>query len=251
MKKILVSLLIITVLIVPTSVFAQEMDMTPEEPVDSSIEEDIGGNIVAEVNGEEITDQELAQQANVNQLLQEIAQIDQQLAQVLVDSESGNEVLDEFQKLKLDALIDNVLLSQQAEELGIELTDEEVDEIYQAQKESIKQQNDLSEEDFLAVLENQGFESEEEYKQAFADNPSLKVNKLIEQEVLGDFEISEEELLEEYEANEEQFTQGGETIPFEQIKPQLEQMMMQQRQNDVINDYIEGLRDDAEIEIMI
>ncbi|MCC3145242.1 SurA N-terminal domain-containing protein [Halanaerobium sp. Z-7514] len=251
MKKILISLLVITVLIVPTSVFAQEMDMTPEEPVDPNIEEEIGGNIVAEVNGEEITGEQLAQQANVNQLLQEVAQIDQQLAQVLVDTESGNAVLDEFQELKLDALIDNVLLSQQAEELAIELTDEEVDEIYQSQKESIKEQNNLSEEEFLAVLENQGFESEEEYKQAFADNPSLKVNKLIEQEVLGNIEITEEELRQEYEENEEQFAQGGETIPFEQIKPQLEQMMMQQRQNEVINDYIEGLRDDANIEIMI
>lgn len=251
MKKILISLLVITVLIVPTSVFAQEMDMTPEEPIDPNIEEEMGDNIVAEVNGEEITGQQLAQQADVNNLLQEVSQIDQQLAQVLVNTESGNEVLDEFQRLKLDSLINNVLLSQQAEELGIELTEQEVDEIYQGQKESIKQQNDLSEEEFLAVLENQGFESEEEYKQAFADNPSLKVNKLIEQEVLANLEISEEELLQQYEENEEHFTQGGETIPFEQIRPQLEQMMMQQRQNEVINDYIEDLRDDANIEIMI
>ncbi|MFN2340759.1 MAG: SurA N-terminal domain-containing protein [Halanaerobium sp.] len=249
MKKILISLLLITVLMVPTAVMAQQdMELDGEQPADTSLSQ--GENeVVATVNGDEITSQQLAQQANVDQILQQVSQVDQQLAQLLSSSEAGNTVLEELQKAKLDGLIDNVLLEQAAEESDITLTQAEKDEIYEQQKEQILEQNQMDEEQFLSVLEQQGYEDEAAYKEEFSNNPQIKINKLIEEEVLENIEVSEEEMQEAYEENKDAFAQSGqEDTSFDDLKPQLEQMLKQQKQSQAINQYLEDLREDAEIE---
>ena len=232
---------------IPTAVMAQDMETDGEQqPAEQSLNQE--NEVVATVNGEEITSQQLAQQANVNQILQQVSQIDQQLAQLLASSEAGNTVLDQLQKAKLDGLIDNVLLEQAAEESDITLTQEEKDEIYEQQKSSILKQNQMSEEQFLSVLEQQGYENEEAYKEEFSNNPQIKINKLIEQEVLANIDISEEELKEAYEQNKDALEQSGQDASYEEIKPQLEQMLKQQQQSQAIQQYLEQLREDAEIE---
>lgn len=232
---------------VPTAVMAQDMEMDGEQPADSALNQE-ENKVVATVNGEEITSQQLAQQANVNQILQQVSQMDQQLAQILASSEAGNTVLEELQKAKLDGLIDNVLLEQAAEESDITLSQEEKDEIYEQQKSSILEQNQMDEEQFLSALEQQGFENEEEYKEEFSNNPQIKINKLIEQEVVSNIEISEEDLKEAYEQNKDAIEQSGQDASYEEIKPQLEQMLKQQQQSQAIQEYLEELREDAEIE---
>lgn len=245
MKKILVSLLLITVLMVPTAALAQNTESNSEKNAAQSLNQ--GNQVVATVNGEEISSQQLAQQANVNQILQQVSQIDQQLAQLLASSEAGNTVLQELQKAKLDNLIDNVLLEQAAEESDITLTQEEKNKIYEEQKAAILQQNQMDEEQFLSILEQRGYENEEAYKEEFSNNPQIKINKLIEEEVLADIEVSEEELKSAYEENKEAFEQSGQEASFEKLKPQLEQMLKQQQQSQAINQYLDKLREDAEI----
>lgn len=247
MKKILISLLLITVLMVPTAVMAQDMN---GEPADSSLSQNPNANqVVATVNGEEISSQQLSQQANVNQILQQVSQVDQQLAQLLASSEAGKTILEELQKAKLDSLIDNILLEQAAEESDITLTQSEKDKIYKQQKDAILKQNKMDEEQFLSVLEKQGYENEEAYKKEFSNNPQIKINKLIEEKVLANIEISEEELKQAYDKNKEAIAQSGqENTSFEDLKSQLEQMLKQQKQSQAINKYLEKLREDAEIE---
>ncbi|MFN2340760.1 MAG: SurA N-terminal domain-containing protein [Halanaerobium sp.] len=249
MKKVLVSILLITVLMVPATVMAQEMEIEGEEPADPSLEENVNSNqVVAEVNDEEITQEDLNQQANINQLLQQLNQVDQQLVQIMTNSEAGNNVLEEYQKKQLDSIIDNVLLEQQAEKEGIELGQQEKEEIYEEQKAAILEQNQMDEEQFQAALEQQGFENEEAYKNEFLNNPQIKVNKLIEEEVTNGIEVSEDELEEAYEENKDAFAQGEEDVSFEDLKPQLEQMLTQQKRNELVNEYLSELREDAEIE---
>jgi hypothetical protein len=247
MKKVLISILLITVLMVPTAVLAQEMN---GEPADPALGENLNANqVVATVNGEDVTSQQLAQQVNVNQILQQVGQVDQQLAQLLASSEAGKTILNELRKAKLDSLIDNVLLEQAAEESDITLTQAEKDEIYQQQKSAIMQQNQMNEEQFLSILQQQGYENEAAYKEEFSNNPQIKINKLIEEKVLADIEISEEELQQAYDENKDAFAQSGqENTSFEDLKPQLEQMLKQQKQGQAINQYLDQLREDAEIE---
>jgi DNA-binding transcriptional regulator GbsR (MarR family) len=106
----------------------------------------------------------------------------------------------------------------------------------------------MDEEQFLSILEQRGYENEEAYKEEFSNNPQIKINKLIEEEVLADIEVSEEELKSAYEENKEAFEQSGQDASFEKLKPQLEQMLKQQQQSQAINQYLDKLREDAEIE---
>ncbi len=250
MKKKLVILFLVTALIVPTTIFAQEMEIDPDQPADPSLEENVQQQteVVAEVNGEEITQQQLAQQANVNQLLQQVSQIDQTFVQLLVNSDEGNRLLETYQEQQLDSLINNVLLEQQVEEENITLSESEAEEFYQNQKQSILQNNNMSEEEFKSALENQGYASESEYKNEIIGNPQFKINKLIEEEVVSNIQVSEEELKEAYEENKENFQQQDENASFEDLKPRVEQMLVQQKQSQQINEYLEELRDKADIE---
>ncbi|ADO78118.1 SurA N-terminal domain-containing protein [Halanaerobium praevalens] len=241
MKKFLVSFLLLTVLMVPMNVFAQDVDSdSKQEP-----------KVVAVVNGEEITAQELAQNAKLNQILRQLSQVDQQLVKLLTNSEAGNKVLADLRKAKLDSLIDNTLLKQAVKDSDINLSQEEIDEIYNKQKSSILKQNKMDEKQFLSVLKKQGFENEAAYKNEFANNPQIKINKLIEKEVVDNIEVSEKEIKEAYEQNKDAFAQTGQDVSYEQIKPRLEQMLKQQKQNQAIKEYLEKLRDNAEVEIKI
>ncbi|MGM0499453.1 MAG: SurA N-terminal domain-containing protein [Bacillota bacterium] len=248
MKKILLSLILITVLMVPTTVMAQDMEINGEQPADSSLAENMNSNsTVAEVNGEKITQEELNQQANVNQLLQQLSQVDQQLVKILTESKAGNNVLEEYQKEQLDSIIDNVLLKQQAAEEGISLSSQEKEEIYKNQKQAILDQNKMDEEQFVSALEQQGYENEKEYKNEFLNNPQLKINKLIDEEIAADIEVSESEIKEAYEENKEVFAKGKDNVSFEELKPELEQMLKQQKKGEQVEEYLSNLREDAEI----
>jgi hypothetical protein len=230
----------------PQGVMAQEMN---GEPADPNLGQNLNANqVVATVNGEEISSQQLSQQANVNQILQQVSQVDQQLAQLLASSEAGKTVLNELQKAKLDSLIDNVLLEQAAEESDISLSQAEKDEIYQQQKNAIIKQQQMNEEQFLSILEQQGYENEAAYKEEFSNNPQIKINKLIEEEVVANIEVSEDELQQAYDENKDALAQSGQDASFEKIKPQLEQMLKQQKQGQAINQYLSELKEDAEIE---
>ena len=246
MKKILISLLLITVLMVPTAVMAQDMEMNGDQADVSSSNQ--ANEVVATVNGEEISSQQLAQQVNINQILQQISRVDQNLAQILASSEAGSQVLEELRKSKLDSLIDNVLLKQAAEESDITLTQSEIDKIYQQQKKSILKQNKMDEKQFLSALEKQGYEDEAAYKEEFSNNPQIKINKLIEEKVVSNIEISEKELKQAYDQNKDALAQSGQDVSFEKLKPKLKQMLKQQKQNKAIQDYLKQLREDAEIE---
>lgn len=231
---------------VPTTVMAQDMEIDGEQPADQTLNPN--NQVVATVNDENITSQQLAQQANINQVLQQVSQVDQQLAQLLASSEAGNKVLKELRNEKLDSIIDNVLLKQAAEEADITLSQKEKDEIYQQQKNAILKQQQMTEEQFLSILKKQGYENEAAYKKEFSNNPQIKINKLIEEEVIANIEISEKEMKKAYEENKEALAQSDKDTSFEKIKPQLEQMLKQQKQGQAINQYLAELRENAEIE---
>mgnify|MGYP006287961195 FL=1 len=253
MKKNLIVLLLLTALLIPTSIFAQDMEIDPNQPADPSLEKnnEQQGKVVAEVNDEEIYQEELSQKANINQLLQQINQIDQGFTQLLVNSEEGNNLLQSYERQQLDSLINQTLLVQEVEEQNISLSSSEADKFYQQQKEAVLNNNNLSEEEFQKALNNQGFESEEEYKEELMSNPRFKINKLIEEEIAADVDVSDEELRNEYENTKERFQNQGEQLSFEEVKPQLEKMMVQQKQSQQVNQYIEDLREEADIEINI
>lgn len=127
-----------------------------------------------------------------------------------------------FLKLQLDNLINNILLQQKAENLGITLSQKEKEQLYQQQKKRILKNNNLNQEKYLSILKNQGYKNEKEYKQQFLKNPQLKVNKLIEEKVVSNVNVTSSEIKQFYEKNKEQFTKDDKTQALEKVKPQIE-----------------------------
>jgi len=164
--------------------------------------------VVATVNEEEITRTELQKAAGTQQLIMQIAQTNQQFAQLLYSSEAGQELLEEFNKTKLEEVINNTLLQQAAADSDVELTEKEKNEMFNKQVAQIKQQNNLTDEQFESALSEQGIESMEQYKKMFLENENLKIQKFIQEKVLSNVEVSEEEAKEFYNNNSQRYKQG-------------------------------------------
>src|SRR5699024_1553846 len=157
------------------------------------------------------------------------------------------------EELKLnvvEGMIGNELLTQKAEEKGYEAEDEDVDEIL----DNLVEQNGLeTTEDLFSALEEQGLDEEEVRSQL---SMQVKIDKLIAEET-GDFKPSEEELMAAYEQMKEQQAQmaEGEDVDeeefpsFDEMKDDLTSQLVSQKENEVAEELIEELRDDADITI--
>ncbi len=214
--------------------------------------EEIEGQIIAIVNGENLYMQDLEKRTNIQLITQQLSQIDQKFAQFLNYSEAGQEFLMEYNRYVLDDLIGEILLLQEADRKGIEVTEEDEDYYFEQHINEIKEKNGLSEEEILEVLQQQQIESLEQYQEVFVSNSNLLVQKLMEEEGIYNIKISDEMASEVYEQNKEQFVdQSGSIPPFEDIKEQLKAQIMQQEEQNAVNKLTEELRENAEIEKLL
>ena len=193
-------------------------------------------DVVAEVNGEEVTKDEFV-------LIYE-AQLEQALAAV----EQGGEQPDEaaLKEQTANNLVDAELLSQEADSRGIEVSDEDVD----AELTSLAEANQLgTAEDFIAALEKEGATEAQVREQI---ELQVMVEQLVADEV-GGVEPSEEELRAIYDAAKEQQAQSGEQAqplpPFAEVRDQIAEQAQTDQVGTVAQELVTELRKDADITI--
>jgi len=223
MKKKLLTVFTLALLIPVLSIGVMAQEVNVEDPNEGETE------VVATVNGEKISRQELEQAAGTQQLIMQIYQNNQQFAQLLASTEAGQNLLEEFNKTKLEEVINNTLLKQAAKDSGVELTEKEKNEMFNRQVEQLKSQNNWSDEQFKQVLSQQGIGSIEDYKEMFLENENLAVQKYIEEEILADLEVSDEEAKNYYDNNTSQFEQK------EQIKASHIMVESKEKANELYN----------------
>src|SRR6056297_2444646 len=195
-------LIIVAVLLIFISmpVLAQDMEDINETVTEETPE------IAAYVNENEISMQELGQFSGLRNILMDLLQSNQEFATVILQTEAGQNVVEEFQKLKLEQLITNELLVQEAKNRGLEVSEQEMNNIFNQQISALKQQNNLNDEQLEQAIQQQGFESMEEYKNIFFENNmnGFLVNKLREK-VVNQVKISDQDAEEYYENNQEEY----------------------------------------------
>ncbi|HIV81409.1 MAG TPA: SurA N-terminal domain-containing protein [Candidatus Salinicoccus merdavium] len=212
---------------------------TPEMPEPDL--EDVP-DVVAEINGEEITKGEF-EQVYTGQFQQ--ASMMQEMT-----GEEVNE--DELKQQIADGLVSERLLIQEAENRDISASEEDVD----AMISEITEANGMeSEEDFFAAMEESGM-SEDEIRAEL--EKQVKVEALIAEEA-GDIEPTDEELQEVYdeqiaqreEAQSEGEGEGEETEPpaFEDVKPQIEEQLVREKEAEAAQGLAEELREDADVTV--
>lgn len=205
----------------------------PEMP-----EADLEGlpEVVAEVDGEEISKEEFA------------ATYQGQFQQMAMQSQmSGQEVdQDQLKKQVAESMIGTELLIKEAQNREISGSEEDVDEIM----DGLVEQNGLeSKEKLMDAFEAQGMDEEELMSQV---ETQVIVNKLIAEES-GDIEPTEEELQETYDqliAQQEEMAEDKSEIPsFEEMKPDLEEQLKMQKEGEAAQKLVEKLRPNADVTI--
>lgn len=137
----------------------------------------------------------------------------------------------------LDQLATQLALLNEAEEQGITVSDEEVDQAL----EQFQGQFD-SDEAFQTQIADLGFEDVDELRSNIREN--LRVQALVDF-LSTDIAFTEAELRGWYDANPEQFeTEGGETVPFEDAQAQIENFLTQQE----VGQQVQDIRAEADVQ---
>lgn len=197
----------------------------------------VGGipEVVAEVNGEEVTRDEFA-------LI-----YDAQLEQATAAAAQGGEQPDEaaLKEQTVNNLVDTELLAQEAEARGIEVSDEDVD----AELASLAESNQMgSAQEFIDAVEAQGTTEEQVRSQV---ELQVMVEQLVADEV-GPSEPTEEELRAIYAQAKQQAAasgQGQQIPPFAEVRDQIVEQAQTDQVGTVAKDLVEELRKDADITI--
>ncbi|GAB3790974.1 SurA N-terminal domain-containing protein [Virgibacillus kimchii] len=229
MKKLFIlSILISLSVIVAACGNDEEETGNPEAPVDEQVDisEDervSPDTLVATVNGDEIKGD------RYNPIY---TQVKMQMAQFGEDASD----LDLLREQTLNVLVEQQLISQDAEMVGIEVTEDEVENEFN----ELKEQN---EEQLSIVLEEFNL-TEEEFKTQLRDD--LITEEYINSEL--DIEVSDEEVEEFYEQMREENEDIEELDELEAlIRAQLENQKTQEQ----LPVKLEELRENADIEHMI
>lgn len=175
-----------------------------------------------------------------------------QFQQMAMQSQmSGQEVdQDQLKSATVDGLVDNELLSQDAEKQGISVSDDEAESALS----KLAETNQMSRDDFMAANKEQGLDE----KRVMDEVKSQElIKKLLESEN-GEFTASEDELQQSYDQVVQQQQMSGQGAqgqqqlpPLEQVRPQLEDQVVNQKLAEAMKKKSEELRKDADIKVNI
>ncbi|WP_411843378.1 SurA N-terminal domain-containing protein [Salinicoccus sp. HZC-1] len=195
-------------------------------------------DVVAEVNGEEVTKEEFKQSYE--------GQFQQTAMQQQMSGEEVNQ--DELKKQVADGMVSQELLIQETENRNISAPEEEVNKTID---EIVKQNQMKSQDEFFTAMEEQGMKKDEVMSQV---ETQVKMNQLIAEET-GDIEPSEEELKGIYDQQKEQMSQmqseegGGEMPSFEEIKPQIKEQVVSQKEGQAAQTLAEELKKKSDVKV--
>ncbi|MGY4689943.1 SurA N-terminal domain-containing protein [Salibacterium sp. K-3] len=249
---------------------SQQEESTSEGSNDSSNEEgDSGENgsqkqempepdlsdipdVVAEVNGEEISKSEFETRyvSSLNAYASQGINIEEQ--------DQSGELRNQLQQMAVDHLIRQKLLIQEADNQDITASEEEVNEELTSLKEQFG-----SDEEFQNTLESQEV-SEKELQEDI--RKQVKFKKLVEAET-GEVEITDEEVKEMYNqmvqaqggGEDSQSEEGGgedgesssdsQMPSLEDMRPQIEKQLTTQKQNEQVQSLVEQLREEGDVSV--
>lgn len=230
---------------------SERAQAAPEDAQPSMPEPDVENvpEVVATVNGEEVSGEEFT------------TAYEGQFQQMAMQSQmSGQEMnQDEMKKQLAESMVGTELLVQDAEKQGYEASEEDIDAFLEKTAES---SGVASVDELLATFEEQGFSEEQIRSDA---QKQLMLDQTIEQ--LDIPKPSDEELKKLYDSSvaAQSEAQGGapaeggaegesaapETPSFEELKPQLEQQVSSQKENEALTKRIEELRKGADVQIKL
>lgn len=193
---------------------------------------------VAEVNGTAISKNEF------------VSVFEGQYQQMSMQAQSTGQPVDEEQlkEQSLDGLVGVELLQQEAEKRGIEVTDQEIDESLAEFAET----NQASTDEFIAKMGEQGLDRDDVLDQI---EKQLRAEKLIADE-FGEYSPTDDEIKAAYDqvAQQQAMMGGGQAAgqqvpPLEQVRPQVEEQVKNEKQAQQMQTLSDSLREGAKVDV--
>lgn len=241
MKKRWLALLLIVVLVGGSAIGISSIrndDKDSDKGGSSSASSDVP-EVVAEVNGEEISDKEFTEV------------YDAQVSALEAQAAAGGEAPDAeaLRDEVVQSLVTEELLAQEVAERDIEVTDKQVQQTLS----DLATENGLESADaFISALEEQGLDREQINEEA---RQRTQFDTLIAEEA-GELEATDKEVRELYSQLKEQQKaaaqagqEGQEIPPLKDVRTELEDQVTSQQESQAATDLIDGLREQAEITI--
>ena len=208
-----------------------------EEPGQSADGPDLSDipDPVAEVNGTGISRDEF------------VSVFEAQYQQMSMQAQMTGQPVDEAQlkQLAADGLVGTELLLQEAADRGLDVSDEEI----AAELTRFAQNNQLSEDEFIAAMGEQGLDRDAVIDQI---DRQLRVEKLLINEY-GEFTATDAEVEAAYQQIADQQAamggQGGQLPPLEQVRDEVEEQVIAQEQAEAMETFSQQLRADADVTI--
>lgn len=201
---------------------------------ETAVPNDTEGNpddVIATVNDEELT------RAEFNRIRQQVLQTAQQQGMDLNDSETMAQVYSQA----TDTLVNTELIRQAAMSAGITASEEEVQDRFDEIVEQVGGQEALEESLQQLGLTEDSLQSDVEQE--------LIIQRYLESSIDSDsLTATDAEIDELYEAS------GGAEAglpPLEEVRPQIEQQILANKENEMVNELVESLRAEADIELML
>lgn len=230
---VVAAVLVLGVLLVSVLPMMTDDSKDEDEASEASGDVDLSDipDVVAVVNGEEIDREEFA------------AFYEPQVQQAAGSGQKVDE--DEIKKQTVDIVVDNELLLQEADDQGLSASKKQVEEALQGYAEGSGMK---SADEYLKALEKEQGLSPDQARAQIAD--SVAVEALVDKEV-GDKPIEEAELRKLYDETVAAQGEGAEAPPFEDVRPQLEQQVKAQHQQEAFKKLAESARKDADIDVKL
>ncbi|MTI82651.1 MAG: hypothetical protein FH756_01875 [Firmicutes bacterium] len=190
---------------------------------------------VAVVEGEAIYKQEFDDQ------MEQVKAAYKQQGQDL-EAEENKEVLENTEQQVLNEMINNVVLLQHAEKAGVTAPEQEVE----SQMEAFKSQ--YNESKFSEILEANNLSEADLGKDIFNQ---ITIDNYMQGEIEEEkLSVSEDEIRKSYDQVIEQQPEGQRPA-YEDVKPQIEGMLMQEKMQAAKSELLQGLKENMEIEVLL
>ena len=156
---------------------------------------------------------------------------------------TSKEAAEQVKNQTIDSLVGQTLLLQEADKKSYKVSEADIKKRLDEVKKQFK-----TEKEFESALKKTGMDMKTLETQ-IADG--LKLNQYVEKEIsVG--KITDEEIQKTYDQYAEKGKTTGQEIPkFEEVKPQIEQSLQQQKQQEKLAQHVEELKKNAKIEIKI
>ncbi len=234
-KKFLAVLL----LFLSLGIFAQAQQETPQ--------------IVAKVNGEEISKSQLDRLTNITGVILTLYRQYPRFAQMLLTTDEGKAFLRAYEREILESLISWRLIIQEARKRGLTVSEETLQAELEKTIQGILEKNDLTEDELAEILLTQRGQTLEEFRaQIQSDLEERLLYDLLKEAVTAEVSVSEEEIKAYYEQNLDSFKdEEGNTLPLDEVAGKILVAVTQEKRDTLWKDFLKKLREEAEVEIYI